>query len=238
MAARTLELETTDGPMPTYESTPEGGSRGAVIVIQEAFGITAHIESIADRLAQAGWTGLAPALFHRTGSQVFAYDDLASVMPVMQTLTAEGLRVDLDASLSHLESLGHEPSSIGVVGFCMGGTVALAAATFRPLGGAVTFYGGGLTEGRFGLPPLIELAPRIQTPWLGLYGDLDKGIPPESVEELRAAAASASVPTEIVRYADGEHGFNCDARPAVYNAQAAADAWGRTLAFFDEHLGS
>ncbi len=238
MAARWFELGTADGPMPVYESTPDGASRGGVLVIQEAFGITGHIESIADRLAEAGWTGLAPALFHRNGSPVFAYDDLASVMPVMQTLTAAGLRMDLDAALTHLESLGHEAGALGVVGFCMGGTVALAAATLRPLGAAVTFYGGGVTEGRFGFPPLVELAPSLKTPWLGLYGDLDKSIPPESVEDLRAAAATAPVATEIVRYANGQHGFNCDARPAVYDPEAAADAWGRTLAFFDEHLGA
>jgi len=237
MATRRIEIETPDGPMPAYEAAPEGGARGGVLVIQEAFGVTSHIETIADRLASAGWTALAPSLFHRSGSPVIAYDDLGSAMPMLSSLNAEGLRVDLDAGLAHLEALGHEPTSIGVVGFCMGGSVTFFAATTRPLGAAVTFYGGGVLEGRFGLPSLVELAPRLQTPWLGLYGDLDKGIPPEAVEELRAAAANAPVSTEIVRYGDAEHGFNCDDRPAVFNRAAATDAWGRTLAFFDEHLG-
>jgi carboxymethylenebutenolidase len=114
--------------------------------------------------------------------------------------------------------------------------VTFHAAALRALGAAVTFYGGGVTTGRFGLPALVEQAPSLQTPWLGLFGDLDQGIPVEEVEQLRQAAAGAGVVTEIVRYADAQHGFNCDDRPAVFNEQAAADAWARTLAWFDRHL--
>ena len=76
----------------------------------------------------------------------------------------------------------------------------------------------------------------MKTPWLGLFGDLDKGISVEDVEELRAALKDAPVETEIVRYAEAGHGFHCDARPEAYNAEAAADGWRRTLAWFGEHL--
>ena len=109
--------------------------------------------------------------------------------------------------------------------------------TRRALGGAVTFYGGGVAEGRFGLPSLIEQAPALQTPWLGLYGDIDQGIPVADVEHLRAATAAVGVPTEIVRYPEADHGFNCNDRPAVFNPSAAADAWSRTLGWFEQHLG-
>jgi carboxymethylenebutenolidase len=118
----------------------------------------------------------------------------------------------------------------------MGGSVTFFAATSRAIGAAVTFYGGGVDQGRFGLPSLIEQAPNLKTPWLGLYGDLDKGIPTEEVERLREAVSSAPVATEIVRYADADHGFNCNDRASVFNATAAADAWQRTLAWFDTHL--
>jgi carboxymethylenebutenolidase len=117
----------------------------------------------------------------------------------------------------------------------MGGTVALHAATAFPLGAAVSFYGGGVAEGRFGMAPLVEQAPHLQAPWLGLYGDLDHGIPVDQVEALRAAAATAPVATDLVRYAEADHGFNCDARDS-YHAASAADAWSRTLAWFDRHL--
>lgn len=159
-------------------------------------------------------------------------------MPQMAALGTEGIEADLAAVVTHLDSLGFARSRRGIVGFCMGGLVAFAAATLGEFAAAVTFYGGGVTTGRFGYPPLVELSDVIDTPWLGCYGDLDKGIPPEDVEQLRRAVARAAAPTEIVRYADADHGFNCEDRPSVYNADAAADAWARTLRFFDEHLGA
>ena len=85
------------------------------------------------------------------------------------------------------------------------------------------------------MPSHLELAPSLETPWLGLYGDLDQGIPVDDVEALRAAAAEAEVPTEIVRYADANHGFHCDGRPEVFHAAAAEDAWRRTLEWFDRY---
>ena len=236
MASQYITVETEDGPMPTYESTPEGQSRGAVVVVQEAFGITSHIESITVRLADAGWRALAPALFHRQGSPVFGYDDFSAVGPVMGQLSAEGITADVHAALDFLAADGVAPGATGIVGFCMGGAVSFYAATLRPLGAAVTFYGGGLREGRFGLPSLIELAPSLQTPWLGLYGDQDKGIPAEDVEGLREAAKNAPVATEVVRYPEGEHGFHCDARPDSFNEAAALDARRRALAFFADYL--
>jgi carboxymethylenebutenolidase len=233
-----ITIDTDDGPMPGFEALPDGEAKGAVIVVQEAFGVTTHIEDVARRLADDGWRAVAPAFFHRQGSPVVAYDDLASVLPIMGQITKDGLTADLAASLEYLDAAGFAASRIGIVGFCMGGTVALFAGTLRPLGAAVTFYGGGVTEGRFGLPPLVELAPELQSPWLGCYGDIDQGIPVEGVERLRAAAATADVPTEIVRYPDGDHGFHCNDRPAVYNAAAAHDAWGRTLEWFEQHLSA
>jgi len=229
-------IETVDGAMPAHVASPDGSPRGGILVVQEAFGVTAHIEGIADRLADAGWYAIAPAFFHRQGSPVLAYDDFESVMPIMGELSAQGLAVDVAAAFDHLEHTGFARSQIGVVGFCMGGSVTFFAATSRAIGAAVTFYGGGVDQGRFGLPSLVELAPSLKTPWLGLYGDLDKGIPIEQVERLRGAVSRASVVAEIVRYPDADHGFNCNDRPAVFHPTAAADAWQRTLAWFDAHL--
>jgi carboxymethylenebutenolidase len=231
-----ITITTPDGPMPAYESSPDGGAGGAVVVVQEAFGVTAHIEHIVDRLAAAGWHAVAPAFFHRQGAPVIAYDDLESVMPVMGQLTAEGITDDLNATFDHLEAAGFPAERTGIVGFCMGGSVAFYAATMREIGAAVTFYGGGVTTGRFGLPPLVEMAPDLKAPWLGLYGDLDQGIPPRDVEQLRQVASDAAVDTEIVRYAEAQHGFNCNDRPAAFNEAAAADGWDRTLRWFDRNL--
>jgi carboxymethylenebutenolidase len=117
----------------------------------------------------------------------------------------------------------------------MGGTIALVTAARRDVGAAVTFYGGGVSEGRFGFRPLIEEAPMLRAPWLGLYGDQDHGISIDDVELLRAAGASSGQPTDVVRYPDAGHGFHCDAR-VDYHEPSARSAWERTMGWFDQHL--
>lgn len=229
-------IDTVDGPMRLFTAAPEGTPRGAVVVIQEAFGVTPHIEGIARLLAEHGWLAVSPTLYHRTEPQVFGYDDLAAVMPVMQTLTSDGIVADLDATFAHLAAQGFAPERTGIVGFCMGGTVTLQTASTRAIGAAVTFYGGGLGAPRFGFPPGLELATHLQTPWLGLYGDRDGSIPVDDVERLREIVAGAPVDTEVVRYAEGQHGFNCDDRPAVFDPDLAADARARMLAWFERHM--
>ena len=235
MTTSTLSLPTPDGPMPAYEAVPEGDAKGGVVVIQEAFGLTSHIESICRRLADGGYRAVAPALFHRSGSPVFEYTEYEKLMPVMKDLAAATIRIDVGAAFDHLSSESLTGTRTGIVGFCMGGTVALITGAERAVGAAVTYYGGGVTQGRFGFDPLVEVAPRLRSPWLGLFGDLDQGIPVDEVEALRAAAASAPVDTEVVRYPDAGHGFNCDDRDA-YHQPSATDAWSRTLAWFDQHL--
>jgi carboxymethylenebutenolidase len=232
---QTVEVDSAGSTMKVYDAEPDGAARGAVVVIQEAFGMTDHIQDVCRRLAAAGYRAVAPHLFHRSGDPVIAYDDMQSVMPHLGQLTAEGLEADLDATLAHLDGAGFSGKQVGVVGFCMGGSVVVLAAARHALGGAVTFYGGGVTAGRFGMPPLAELAPRLQTPWLGLFGDEDQSIPIDQVETLRDAAKTASVPTEVVVYPGAGHGFHCDARDS-YHEVSAKDAWQRTLDWFDAHL--
>lgn len=224
------------GPTPVSTHQPTTPATGGVIVVQEAFGVNEHIEDIGRRLAAAGWLAVIPHLFHRTGDPQLDYDDIQAVIPHMAELNAEGIAADLDVAEAILTEAGISPARTGAVGFCMGGTVAFATAATRPLGAAVSFYGGGITTGRFGYEPLVDLAPKLQAPWLGLFGDEDKGIPVEDVELLRAAAATSAQETEVVRYADAGHGFNCDRRSSYHEA-SATDAWARTLAWFDRHLG-
>jgi carboxymethylenebutenolidase len=230
-------LDTTDGAMDVYEAAPGGGDPGAaVIVIQEAFGVNDHIQDVTRRVAAAGYLGVAPALFHRAGGGTAPYDDFSQVMPLFEGISDDGILADVDATVAHLEGLGFPRSRIGIVGFCFGGRVAFLTAARRELGAAVTFYGGGIVSASpLGLPALVEEAGDLRTPWLGLFGDLDTGIPVEDVEQLRVAAAGAAVDTEVVRYADAEHGFHCDARPAYHEA-SATDGWQRALDWFATHL--
>ena len=232
-----LILDTPDGPMPAYRARPDGDARGGVLVVQEAYGLTGYIRSVADRLAEAGWYAVAPAFFHRTGGEVLPYD-FSQVRPHMDAMTRDGVQADVDASLAHLATAGFPAERQGVVGFCMGGSITFFADALRPVGAAVTYYGGGVGAGRFGYPPQPQLAPGLHGAWLGLYGDLDRSIPADEVEALRAAAATAAVPTEVVRYPDAGHGFHCYERPDVYVEADADDAWARTLAWFDEHLAA
>ena len=231
-----ITIDTNDGPMPAHRVSPGPNGKGGVIVIQEAFGVTPHVQDIARRLGQAGWLAIAPAFFHRQGSPVLAYEDLASAKPLMGQLTKDGITTDLTRSFDYLQSAGFESERVGIVGFCMGGSLAFYAATLRPLGAAVTFYGGGVSTGRFGLPSLADLADDLKTPWLGLYGDSDATIPLSDVEILRESTAHTTVSTDLVVYPGADHGFNCNDRPAVFNGPASKDAWTRTQEWFDRHL--
>ena len=205
---------------------------GGVLVVQEAFGVTPHILDVVKRFEAAGYKATAPDLYH---GRVFGYDTpFAEVRPVMSALTGDGILADIDAAIS---SLGVRQSRVAVVGFCMGGTVALYAGAMRELGAAVSFYGGGVTESRWpGVPPLVEVAPGLRSPWLGLYGDQDAGIPVEQVEALRAAASLAPAPTKVERFAGAGHAFFNDAREASYDKAAAEAAWPLVLSWLRMNL--
>ena len=233
------ETSTPDGPMRLYQADAGGNTRGAVIVIQEAFGVNDHIMEVADRLAAEGWRAFAPALFHRAGPDPVApYDDFSKVMPLFQGLDDDGVLRDLDATLDVVHQQGIDNPAIGMVGFCWGGRVTFLAAVRRSLGAAVGFYGGGIVSGRFPqFPPLVDEAGALRTPWLGLFGDEDQSIPVEDVERLRdALTTSAKVDFDVIRYPRAGHGFHCDARPDSYVEGAASDGWARALAWFDTHL--
>lgn len=222
-------------PLSIHE--PVGQAKGGIIVIQEAFGVNDHIEDVSGRFAEDGWLAVAPHLFHRSGDPKFGYDDVSHVMPHMRRLGSDDVLADISATLAYLTERRIGPQRIGVVGFCMGGTIALITAVRFDVGAAVSFYGGGVAEGRFGFGPLIEEAARLRAPWLGLYGDKDNGIAVADVERLRTAAASSGEVTEVVRYADAGHGFHCDQR-SDYHPTSAQDAWQRTLEWFNRHLST
>jgi carboxymethylenebutenolidase len=235
---RTLELATADGPMPLYEARPDGDARGAVIVIQEAFGVNDHIEDVTRRFADVGYQAVAPHLFHRAGGGTAPYGDFSKVIPLYEHLDDDGIIVDVDATLEHLHEASWNDSQIGIVGFCFGGRVTFLVALRRSLGAAAGFYGGGIVTPRFPqFPGLVGEAKALQTPWLGLFGDEDTSIPVDDVEQLREALQAVRLDTEIVRYADAGHGFHCDVRDA-YHEGAAKDAWSRTLDWLDRHLGA
>jgi len=167
-----LVLETADGPMACFQAEPQGEPRGAVLVIQEAFGVNAHIRDVTTRFADVGFHAIAPAFFHRAGGgAVEDYTDFSAIFPLFEGLTDDGILMDADAALDHLRVSGFADGQIATVGFCFGGRATFLLALRRRLGAAVGFYGGGIaTKGALPFPALIEDAASLQTPWLGLFG--------------------------------------------------------------------
>jgi carboxymethylenebutenolidase len=240
MSESTIEVTTPDGPMGLYGVAPDRGATSAVIVIQEAFGVNAHIRDVTRRVADAGYHAVAPILFHRAGGgsiDDYSNIDFNEVFKLFEGVSDDGVVSDVDATLEHLYAQGFTDNKIGIVGFCFGGRTSFLVAARRALGASVGFYGGGIvTQGHFPFPPLIDEAATLKTPWLGLFGDDDEGIPVADVEQLRDALQAAPVDTEVVRYEGAGHGFNCDVR-ASFHPEAAADAWKRMLVWFQQRLG-
>jgi carboxymethylenebutenolidase len=232
-------LTTADGPMRLYEAVPDGTAKGAVIVIMEAFGVNGHIEGVTRRAAEAGYHAVSPDLFHRAGGGTAGYDEFPKVMEFFKSVTDDGILIDVDAAIDHLHKAGFTDDKIGIFGFCFGGRVTFLTAARRQLGAAITYYGGGIVStGPLPFAPLVGEAGQVKTPWMGHFGDLDKGIPVEDVEQLKAAMdKECTVDHALYRYADADHGFHCDERTAVYNKAAANLAWSRTLEWLAKHIG-
>ncbi len=237
MQTENVELATADGPMRLHVARPNGQPQAAVIVIMEAFGLNSHIEGVAQKMAAEGYLAVAPDLYHRYDTKVAGYDEMDKIFELMGGLLDSQSLMDLDAALDYLAGQGFPSDKVGVTGFCMGGRLAFLTAISRPVGAAATYYGGAIvTEGfTSAMPKLSDRHGELKCPWLGLFGDLDGMIPVEAVEQLRADLEGNAQPTEIVRYAEADHGFFCDERPS-YNADAAADGWSRMVAWFGAHL--
>ena len=238
MRAGEQQLATADGTMRLYEAVPDSEPAAAVVVIQEAFGVNPHIEDVTRRIAAAGYHAVAPDMFHRTGGGVVDYGDFGSVIAHFIGIgNDDAILADVDAALDYLRGLGFADGTIGIVGFCFGGRVTFLGRPTRARRGRRLLRRRHRHRPLPAVPRPRGRAKTMQTPWLGLFGDLDESIPVEDVEQLRGALGDAPVDGEVVRYAGAEHGFNCDARPS-FNADAAADAWKRTLDWFARHLGA
>ncbi|OON66990.1 dienelactone hydrolase family protein [Hymenobacter sp. CRA2] len=232
-----VELSVADGTtMQAYTAFPEAAATTAVpgiILLQEAFGVNAHIRDVADRLAAAGYAVIAPELFHRTAAPGFeiSYDDFPSAAPHFHGITPEGLTADLHAAHAWLQAQQGrvQADKIGSIGFCLGGRVSFLANAVLPLAAAVSYYGGGTHT-------LAGRAAELHAPHLFFWGGQDKHIPKEQVDTVTAALDAAGKPyvNTVISYAD--HGFHCDARGS-YHPEAAKEAWALTLAFFAEKLG-
>lgn len=220
-----VEFPVNGGNTGGYLSIPASGNGPGVLVIQEWWGLVDHIKDVCDRFAAEGFVALAPDLFH--GKTTKSPDEAGKLMMALRIDEAEK---DLSSAADYLST--HDATTgdkVGVVGFCMGGALALYTATKNPkIGACVVFYGGH--------PNVKPDLPNLQSPVLGLYGERDGFVTPDSARELESKLKGLGKQIEVKIYADADHAFFNDTRPEVYNAEAAADAWQRTIGFLREHL--
>lgn len=224
-----VTLDVADGTtMNAYVAYPADATRApGILVFQEAFGVNAHIRSIADRFAALGFIAIAPELFHRSGAGFEgSYTDFAAVRPHMEALTLEGISTDIDAAYGWLSGQsGADASRIAAIGFCMGGRVTYIANARVKLGAAVSFYGGGIA------PDLLPMAEKQGAPILMFWGGLDTHIPSEQYRAVADALTAAKATHEQVVFGQADHGFFCDAR-ASFNEIAARQALALVKEFF------
>lgn len=199
---------------------PPGTAHGAVLVLQEIFGVNAHIREVTDGFAAAGYVAIAPALFDRARRGVelgYSPADVELGRGHVLQIREEQLLRDMQACINVVKHAG----AVAAVGYCWGGSLAYLAACELPVRCAVSYYGTRIVQ-------LLDRKPRAPVQYH--FGALDKSIPPENIERIRAAD-----PAGEFHIYNADHGFNCDHR-AAFNADAAQLARERTLAFLARHL--
>jgi carboxymethylenebutenolidase len=230
-----IQLNVDDGTtMAAYVARPGGKDRHpGIMVFQEAFGVNAHIREVTERFARAGYTAIAPELYHRTGPGFEgSYTDFEANRPHFTALNNANLEADIRTAFGWLRNDPlTEGSRIVSVGFCMGGRVSFIANSTVSVTASASFYGGGIAPGN------LDRVPRVHAPMLFFWGGLDKHIGPDAIAAVTGAFRAAGKPYVNVEISDGEHGFFCNAR-ASYNRKAATEAWNLTLAFFSENGGA
>ncbi|MGQ7794097.1 dienelactone hydrolase family protein [Faunimonas sp. B44] len=219
----TITLEASDGHrLGAYLAQPEGMSKAGIVVIQEIFGVNSHIRSVCDRLAAEGYLAIAPAIFDRQQpgfESGYSEAEVATARKFLGSLDWDAFLRDTRAAAELVKDRG---LPIGIVGFCLGGSIAYLAATRLDLfSAAVAFYGGRIAD-------FADEAPSCPT--LMHFGEKDGSIPMADVEAIRKKRPDCTIHV----YPAG-HGFNCDER-ASYDAESAALAWRRTLDWFDRTL--
>ncbi len=216
-----IVLETAHGDVGAWRADPQGASRGALVVIQEIFGVNAHMRSVADRFAAAGYVALAPAFFDPVEAGVELGYEQDGFAKGRELVNALGLDRAVDIAAVAAQSLKQEGRKVGAVGYCWGGTVAYLANTRLGLP-AVSYYGARTAA---------LLDEKLRAPMMFHFGEKDGSIPAEDIAKHREKQPQAA----LYAYPAG-HAFNRDVDTHAYHAESAALALERTLAFFAEHL--
>ena len=230
MSSRWLDIKAQDGgQFKGYLALPHHADQGAkgpgIVLIQEIFGVNAHIRGVADQYASDGYTVLAPDLFWRMQPMVdlgYGEGDFQKGVGYMQKLDFAAAVKDLAATAATLRNLPQCSGKVASVGYCMGGMLSYLCAANAGVDAAVCYYGGGIHT-------KLEEAGKIKCPILFHFAGSDAHIPLSAVESVKQTFAGREG-ARIDVYPGVGHGFNCWDRPA-YNQQSAALARGRSLSF-------
>jgi carboxymethylenebutenolidase len=238
LEAGEVKIPTADGPMPAYRAMPAGGGPfPTVLVVPEIFGVHEHIKDICRRFAKLGYFAVAPELYARQGDVSKMTNIGEIISEVVSKVPDAQVMSDLDATVAWAKKTGKaDTARLGITGFCWGGRIVWLYAAHNPnLKAGVAWY-GRLVGSADPLHPKhpVELAGSLHAPILGLYGGADTGIPPDTIEKMRAAVKDAGKTAEIVVYKNSPHGFHADYRPS-YNKADAEDGWKRLLVWFKKH---
>src|SRR5882724_3844524 len=218
-----IKLKASDGlELGGYRADPAGAPNGAVVVIQEIFGVNHHIRSVCDRLAKEGYVAVAPSIFDRIEPNFqsgYSPDEIAEARKFVANPDFAAMLRDSQAAIDALKSVG----PVGIIGFCLGGSIAYAAATkLSGLSAAIGYYGGAVVR-------FADDKPKAPTQLH--FGEKDAGIPLTDVETIKSKRPDV----EVFIYPGAQHGFHCDER-ASYDKTSADIARQRSLAFFAAHL--
>ncbi|WP_332966655.1 MULTISPECIES: dienelactone hydrolase family protein [unclassified Microcoleus] len=238
LVAGEVKIPVKDGSIPAYRAMPATGSNFPVIlVIQEIFGVHAHLQDICRRFAKLGYLAIAPEMFARQGDVSKITDIQEIISTVVSKVPDAQVMSDLDATVEWAQKSGKgNIDKLGITGFCWGGRIVWMYAAHNPKVKAGVAWYGRLVGSSTALTPKhpIDIAATLKVPVLGLYGDKDESIPNDTVEKMRQVLKTGSSGYEIVLYADTPHGFNADYRPS-YREKEAEDAWKRMQDWFKKH---
>lgn len=226
-----VEFASNGGTGAGYLATPESGAGPGVVVVQEWWGLVPHIRDVCERFAAEGFTALAPDLYHGKSVPNSEPDEAGKLM---MSLNLDQAARDMGGAVDFLTGHGAvRGRGVGVVGFCMGGALALLLATQRPaeVKAVVPYY--GVISWPAQQPDWSALAAPVQ----GHYAEMDDSAPPDKVRALEADLRNRGKQAEFFVYPGTGHAFFNDTRPESYNEEAARQAWVRTLEFFRAHLG-
>lgn len=237
---KTVTIASDSVQIDAYLAKPQvEGNYPGIVVLQEIFGVNAHIQEVTERIAKEGYIAIAPALFQRQApgfATGYTPEDIEVGRNYAwgQTKASE-LLSDIQSAIDYLKTLPEvKKHAFGCIGFCFGGHVAYLAASLADIKATASFYGARVTTSTPGRgEPTINVTSQIKGMLYSFFGMEDSSIPTEQVDQIEAELEKCQVPGSVFRYKDANHGFFCDRR-ASYNAQAAADAWEQVKELFGQ----